>query len=93
MKKLYVVGLGAGARENRTLQCQQVLAECDVIAGYTVYVEQVRDEYPDKEYLVTGMMKETERCRMAIEKSAGGKNGGYGLQRRQRCLRYGRFDL
>ena len=73
MKKLYVVGLGAGARENRTLQCQQVLAECDVIAGYTVYVEQVRDEYPDKEYLVTGMMKETERCRMAIEKALEGK--------------------
>lgn len=73
MKKIYVVGLGAGARENRTLQCQQVLAGADVIAGYTVYVDQVRDEYPDKEYLVTGMMRETERCRMAIETALTGK--------------------
>jgi len=88
MKKLYVVGLGSGAQENRTLACQKVLAECDVIAGYTVYVDQVRVEYPEKEYLVTGMMKETERCRMAIEKAlmgnivamvCSGDSGVYGM--------------
>lgn len=73
MKKIYIVGLGSGDPENRTVECNRVLAECDVIAGYTVYVDQVKDLYPEKEYLVTGMMKETERCRMAIERALTGK--------------------
>ena len=73
MKKIYVVGLGSGDPLNRTLECNRVLEACDVIAGYTVYVDQVKNLYPEKEYLVTGMMKETERCRMAIETALEGK--------------------
>ena len=44
MKKLYVVGIGPGSYENMTLRAQNALRESDVIVGYTVYVDLVRDQ-------------------------------------------------
>lgn len=73
MKQLFVVGIGPGAYEKMTLEAQQVLESCSVIAGYTVYADLMRPYFPDKEYLVTGMKQEKERCRMALEAAAAGK--------------------
>lgn len=73
MKRLYVVGIGPGNEKQMTLEAKEVLADSEVIVGYTVYVNQVRDIFPDKEYLVTGMTKETERCRMALETASLGR--------------------
>lgn len=73
MNQLFVVGIGPGAYEKMTLEAQQVLKECDVIAGYTVYADLIRPHFPQKEYLVTGMKQEQERCRMALEAAAAGK--------------------
>ena len=67
MNKLYVVGIGPGAHEAMTIQADQALAACDIIVGYTTYVELVKPAYPDKEYRHTGMTKEVDRCRMALE--------------------------
>ena len=39
MKKLYVVGMGPGDHDSMTIRADRVLRECDVIVGYTVYVE------------------------------------------------------
>ncbi len=66
MSKLYVVGIGPGSYENMTQRAQQVLSECDVIAGYTVYVDLVREHYPDKKFITTPMRKEVERCELAL---------------------------
>ena len=41
LNKLYIVGIGPGNYENMTLRAQQVLAETDIIIGYTVYVNLV----------------------------------------------------
>lgn len=71
---LYVVGLGPGSPEQMTDQAHQVLKTCDVIAGYTVYVELVRHRYPDQEILSTPMTQEEKRCRLALERCAGGSN-------------------
>lgn len=73
MKRLYVVGIGPGNEKQMTLEAKEALADSEVIVGYTVYVNQVRDIFPDKEYLVTGMTKETERCRMALETASLGR--------------------
>lgn len=73
MKQLYVVGIGPGNEKQMTLEAKEALADSEVIVGYTVYVNQVRDIFPDKEYLVTGMTKETERCRMALETASLGR--------------------
>lgn len=71
---LYVVGLGPGCPEQTTGQAHQVLKDCDVIAGYTVYVDLVRHQYPDKEVLSTPMTQEEKRCRLALERCARGSN-------------------
>lgn len=72
-KKVYVVGLGPGGVEQMTRRAQEILAACDVIAGYNVYIDLIKDDYKDKEFLSTGMRKEVERCKLAIEEALKGK--------------------
>ena len=73
MARLYIVGIGPGNYENMTIRADRALTQCDVIAGYTVYVDLVKDRYPGKELLVTGMTKEAQRCKAAVEKAKAGK--------------------
>ncbi|MBM6686662.1 precorrin-3B C(17)-methyltransferase [Faecalicatena contorta] len=73
MTKLYVIGLGPGSYEDMTMRASRALESCDVIAGYTVYVDLIRDYYPEKEFLTTPMRREEERCRLALEMAAAGK--------------------
>ena len=73
MSKLIVVGIGPGNYENMTVRADEALRGSDVIVGYHVYVDLVRERYPDKEYLSTPMTKEADRCRMAIDAARGGK--------------------
>ena len=74
MSKLYVVGIGPGNYENMTVRADEALKNCDVIVGYHVYVDLVKDRYSDKEFLTTPMTKEADRCRMAIDLARTGKN-------------------
>ena len=74
MSKLIVVGIGPGDYENMTIRADRVLQNCDVIIGYTVYVNLVKDRYPDKEFMTTPMTRETQRCQMAIDEARKGKN-------------------
>ena len=43
VKKIYVVGIGPGAYEQMTIRAAKALESCDVIIGYTVYVDLVRE--------------------------------------------------
>ncbi len=74
MAKLYVVGLGPGDYDNMTVRADRALKECDCIVGYHVYVDLVKDRYPDKRTLTTPMTKEADRCRMALDIARGGEN-------------------
>ena len=74
MTRLYVVGIGPGAYEDMTLKAIKTLESCDVIVGYTVYVELVRAHFAGKEFLTTPMRKEVERCRLAFEQAVEGKS-------------------
>ncbi|MDO4732224.1 MAG: precorrin-3B C(17)-methyltransferase [Bacillota bacterium] len=73
MGKLIVVGIGPGNYENMTIKADRALRLCDVIIGYHVYVDLVRERYPDKEFLTTPMTQEMERCRMALDLAKQGK--------------------
>ena len=73
MKQLYVVGIGPGCYEKMTGEAVDILNMCEVIAGYTVYVDLVRKYFKDKEYIVTPMKAEKERCRLAYESADKGK--------------------
>ena len=73
MNKVYAVGIGPGDREFFTEEAIEALRQADVIAGYTVYVDLVKDLFPEKATFSTPMMKEIERCRWAIETARDGK--------------------
>lgn len=73
MNKIYVVGIGPGAYEKMTIQAAEVLKNCDVIVGYTVYIDLVKDHFPGKEFLTTPMKQEVARCELAFEEAAKGK--------------------
>ena len=73
MSKLYVVGIGPGKFEGMTHEAARVLNESDVIVGYTVYVDLVRDRFPDKVFLTTPMRREVERVELALKEAAQGK--------------------
>lgn len=72
-KLLYVIGLGPGDYERLTFEARAALEACEVIAGYQVYVELIHAYYPNKEYIVSGMRQEKERCERALESANAGK--------------------
>ncbi len=74
MHRVYAVGIGPGGREFFTQEAMEALRQADVIAGYTVYVDLVKDLFPDKETFTTPMKQEIERCRWAIETAKAGKS-------------------
>lgn len=73
MSKLVVVGIGPGNYENMTIKADRALQACDVIIGYHVYVDLVKERYSDKEFLTTPMTQETKRCQMALDIAKQGK--------------------
>lgn len=73
MSKIYVIGIGPGAYEQMTVKAAETLKMCDVIVGYTVYIDLLREYFSDKEFQTTPMRQETERCRMAFEEAKKGK--------------------
>ena len=73
MNMIYVVGIGPGKESAMTAEARQAMDSSDVIIGYSKYVELVKPYYSEKEFLDTGMRKETDRCRMAFEQADAGK--------------------
>ena len=73
MKKLSVVGIGAGNYEGMTIGAVNALNEAELIVGYTVYCDLIRPHFPEKRFLSTPMMREIERCRIALSHAADGE--------------------
>lgn len=74
--KLYVIGIGPGDEGGLTHAADAALSACDVIAGYALYLDLIRDRYPHKVFLSTPMRGEAERCRRAIEAALRGQTVG-----------------
>lgn len=72
--KIYVVGIGPGNMEDITVRAYNILKKVDVIAGYTTYVNLVKDEFLEKEFYISGMKKEIERCEQVLEIAKSGKD-------------------
>ena len=73
MNQIYVVGIGPGKYEQMTIEAAQILEKVDVIVGYTVYVDLVKEHFPKKEFLTTPMRQEQDRCKLAFEEEMTGK--------------------
>lgn len=74
MSRIYVTGLGPGAGDQMTVKARKVLEHCPVIIGYTVYIDLIREMFPDKVFLSTPMRQEAERCRMAFREAEKGRD-------------------
>ena len=72
-KKIYVVGIGPGSYEGMTGAAVAALEQSDVIVGYTVYIDLVKEHFSDKAFLTTPMRKEVDRCVMAFEEAKKGQ--------------------
>lgn len=68
-----MVGIGPGDYEQMTLKAIHAMEKSDVIIGYTVYVDLVKEHFPGKEFLTTPMRKEVDRCILAFEEAGKGK--------------------
>lgn len=71
--EIAVIGLGSGLPRHLTPEVREALAACDVVAGYSRYVDFIRDQVAGKERIETGMTGEVERCRAALAAAASGK--------------------
>ncbi len=71
--KIYVIGIGPGNQEYMTPQARSAIEKSDVVVGYTLYVELVRELTEGKEVKSTAMKQEVDRCRMALESALEGK--------------------
>ncbi len=68
-----MVGIGPGGPLDRTRRAEEAIAKSSVVAGYTHYMELIRDLTEGKERIATGMTRELERCRMALARAAAGE--------------------
>ena len=73
MNKLYVVGIGPGGYEDMTIRAARILEESDVIIGYTVYIDLIRERFAGKVFMTTPMTQEVRRCEMAFEEAVQGQ--------------------
>ncbi len=72
---LYLVGIGPGDIRYMTGAAISAIRSSDAVVGYTTYVAHISDMLKGKEVITSGMGKEIERCRKAIE-----------LARQDRCV-------
>ncbi|MBC5685416.1 precorrin-3B C(17)-methyltransferase [Roseburia sp. NSJ-9] len=66
-KVIYIVGMGPGSISGMSGDAVEALHKSDMIIGYTVYVDLVRQHFPDKEFKTTPMRQEIERCRICFD--------------------------
>ena len=72
-KKLYILSSGAGGTSYLTDEAKEALDECEAIVSYTKYAKELKEYIKDKELYTSGMTKEIDRCKEAIESAKSGK--------------------
>jgi precorrin-3B C17-methyltransferase len=73
---IFVVGLGPGNAAEITPRAAAVLEGCDIIIGYSVYIDMVRAAFPEKETAPFAMKQELNRCRAALKFALEGRRVG-----------------
>ncbi len=73
MGKLTLVSTGAGGSRYLTCEAKEALKNADIVVGYTKYLKDIKEFIEEKETYSTGMTKELERVRYAIEMAKNGK--------------------
>ena len=71
--KIYIVGMGPGDQSMMTGSALAALKEAEAIVGYAVYIDLLKESFPEKEMLSTPMKQEEKRCRLCFEMAREGK--------------------
>ena len=71
---IYIIGMGPGAKEMMTEEAYLAMEKASVIVGYTVYVDLVKEHFPNKEFFTTPMRQELERCRACFDFAIEGRD-------------------
>ncbi|MGQ9499106.1 MAG: precorrin-3B C(17)-methyltransferase [Dissulfurimicrobium sp.] len=71
--RLYVVGTGPGGSEHITPAAIDAISNADVVIGYKTYLDLILALIKGKEVISSEMMKEVERCRLALKLAEDGK--------------------
>lgn len=74
--KITIIGIGPGDENGMTFAARSAIDNCDVIAGYDLYIELIRSLISGKEIISTGMRQEVQRCRLSLDAALGGKTVG-----------------
>ena len=72
--EIVVAGLGSGAPGHITPDVDTAIRRCDTVAGYSHYVDFIRDRIAGKPGIQNGMKGEVERCLSALEAALAGQN-------------------
>lgn len=68
-----MVGIGPGGRLDRTRRAELAIRESSLVVGYKRYLDLVEDLTDGKELVSSGMTKEKERCRIALQRADAGE--------------------
>lgn len=88
MNTLYIVGIGAAGGQTLTAEAFHILSECDLIVGYSVYIDLIKQQFPQKQYYTSSMTQEKKRVAYAIQQCqkgiqtaviSSGDSGVYGM--------------
>ena len=72
--KIHLIGLGPGDRNMLAPAAIEILSQCDVVIGYSGYVEQVSDIVQGKEIISMALGEEMPRAAKAVEIASSGKS-------------------
>ncbi|NQT21387.1 MAG: precorrin-3B C(17)-methyltransferase [Planctomycetes bacterium] len=61
-----MVGIGPGGRLDRTLRAVRAITDSSIVVGYGRYLGLIEDLTGGKKLIASGMKKEVERCRAAL---------------------------
>lgn len=70
---IYVIGTGPGKLSAMTIEAKEALDRCDIIVGYQLYIDLLKNDFPEKEFASTPMGREIERCKLCFDYSMKGK--------------------
>ncbi|HOU70662.1 MAG TPA: SAM-dependent methyltransferase [Methanothrix sp.] len=65
--RLSIVGIGPGSPELRTFAAKEAIVAADFVVGYRPYLELIGDLLPGKKAFSSGMGREVDRVRMALD--------------------------
>ena len=73
MKLIHCVGIGPGDDGHLTREALGAITSSDVIVGYRAYLEYISHFLLDQRVISTGMTKEVDRARAAVDEALNGK--------------------